>query len=454
MNHQRLPLQFLSIFIILATTPIAFAANFVEIPQVPDSSKHWTGWFLSSNDGFGHNYGTDEDNLRTYGINAGLSLPRRLLVHTDWTSFTDRNRSYERSLRNDELKLMAAFPWLYQSNSTVTALVYSGAGALFYGNFGTLKIQESAHGINNQHTRPIPHTYDDPSSHFLAYLYSELYFPRSFINLRSYAHVTHTTDFNLDLTANCWVIARMLQSSFALSYKWNSVKHAGKAIENCYNREDGLWLSNKTFIGFLMVERGVNLDNLHQYSFAGFRIGDFRHFDKPVSPFGLTYSIGWPIGHNSWIEFFRIYPWAEIEQLGLFLRTYSTENLIENNITHLDSDRHVRRTKETSIGAEISFFDPAVWTLLDGFLFAGTGFTRDMITTYDQLEARMLDRETRFMVHGGAGIRLMIPDVIFKKKGRAIGAELVANVRCNSSSTGIFSNPDLLLNWGLVFTER
>lgn len=438
----------------LATAWCAHAANFVEIPQVPDSSRHWTGWLLSSNDGFGHNYGTDEDNLRTYGLNAGLLLPGRLLVHTDWTSFTDRNSSYALSRRNDELKLLAAFPWFSYSGTAVISSVFSGAGALLYGNFGTRKIQESAHGINNNRTRPVPRMYDDPSSHFLAYLYSELFLPRSFINLRSYTHITHTADFNIDLTANYWVITRMLQSSFALSYKWNSVKHAGMAVENCYDREDGLWFSNKTFIGLLMVERGVNLENLHQYSFAGFRIGDFRHYDKPVSPFGFTYSIGWPIGHNSWIEFFRIYPWSTMEQLGLFLRTYSTENLIENNITHLDSDRRVRRTKETSIGAEMSFFDPSVWTPLDGFLFAGTGFTRDMITTYDQLEARMLDRQTRFMVHGGAGIRLMIPDVIFKKKGRVIGAELVANVRYNNSSTGIFSNPDLLLNWGLVFTER
>jgi hypothetical protein len=48
----------------------------------------------------------------------------------------------------------------------------------------------------------------------------------------------------------------------------------------------------------------------------------------------------------------------------------------------------------------------------------------------------------------------MIPDLIFKKPGRYVGAEIQANVRYGAQSSGIFSNPDLLLNWGLVFSER
>jgi hypothetical protein len=173
-----------------------------------------------------------------------------------------------------------------------------------------------------------------------------------------------------------------------------------------------------------------------------------------MSTFGFSYSLGWPIGHNSWIEYFRFYPFQAIQRLGLFLRTYHTENTIENNVTQLDDDRLIRRTKETSIGAELSFHDPANWKLLNGFAFGGVGFTRDTKSTYDQLEARVLKRKTTFMVHGGGGLRMLLPDIIFKADGRAVGAEIRVSVRQNAESTGIYSNPDLLLNWGLVFTER
>jgi len=430
------------------------ASNFVEIPHVSNKSNQSTYWLLSSNDGFGHNYGTDEDNLRTYGINAGASLFGRLLLHADWTSFTDRNRSYEASRRIDELKIVGAYRLLHLSHARVVSSLYSGGGVLSYGNFGTLAIQEGAHGINNNHTRPVPETYDAPTTHTMGYLYADIYFPELFTNLHTYAHRSNTSDYNIDISGSYQIVKPMLQSSFALSHRWNRVLHAGDAAKNCYDREDGTWLSNKTFIGPLMVERGFNLDNLSQFSYVGFRTGDIRTKGVPQSPFGFTYSIGWPIGHNSWIEFFRVYPFEKVNRLGLFLRTYHTENLIENTVTHLDDDRLARRTKESSIGAEYAFFDSEEYTLLNGFVFGGAGFTRDTKTTYDQLEARILDEKSSFMIHGGTGLRLLVPDFIFKVKGRGVGAEIRANVRYNANETGIFSNPDILLSWGLIFTER
>ena len=425
----------------------ATGSNFVEIPRVPDRNDQLTGWLLSSNDGFGHNYGTDEDNLRTFGINGGIALRKRLLLHGDWTSFTDRNSTYENSKRIDELRLLGACRFLHRNNPSVVASVFSGIGVLLYGDMGSLKIQEGAHGINNAHPRTIPHSYDAPTRHFLGYSYAELYFPRLFTNLHGYAHITHRGDYNAEISARYWVVKPMLQSSFGFSYKWNRVEHAGGAAKNCYEHENGLWLSNKTMIGPLVLERGFNLENLNQYSYAGVRIGEYRKPKNRFSRYGFAYSIGWPIGHNSWVEFFRFYLLPEYQRLGLTLRTYHTENTIENNITHFDDDRLIRRTKETSVGAEWAVFDPAEWTLINGFVFSGVGFTRDTKTTYDQLEARILEEKSSFMVHGGCGLRVMLPDFIFKAYNRGIGAEIRVNVRYNTRSTGIFSNPDLLLNW-------
>jgi hypothetical protein len=429
-------------------------SNFVEIPRVPDGEYRVTSWLLSSNDGFGHNYGTDEDNLRTFGIDAGVALRDRLLLHGDWTSFTDRNSTYEASKRIDEIRLLGGYRWLHRSNTLTKLKVFSGIGTLLYGDFGTLKIQERAHGINNAHPRSIPRQYDDPSAHLLLYSYAELYFPALFTNIHGYAHLTHTSDISLDLSGRYWVVHPMLQSSFAVSYKWNRVEHAGGVAENCYRRENGVWISNKTLIGPLLLERGWNLRTLHQYSYAGIRIGDFHKRTEGLSPFGFSYSLGWPIGHNSWVEFFRFYPFAEIQRLGFFVRTYHTENTIDNTITLADEDRLIRRTKETSFGAELSLHDPAEWTLLNGFIFCGAGFTRDTKATYDQLESRILTMKTTFMAHGGAGLRMMFPDVVTNAWLRRIGAEIRANVRLNAEDTGIYSNPDLLLSWGLVFTER
>jgi len=429
-------------------------SEFVEIPQVPDTVSSMVGWLLSSNDGFGHNYGTDEDNLRTFGIDAGVYLRQGVLVHADLTSFTDRNADRETSLRIDELKILGAWRLLNLYTGITALSVFTGAGMLLYGDFGTLSVQEGAHGINNDHTRPVPEHYDRSSAHALAYLYTDFRFPALHAQFCGYGHLTHDGDYNAEVNGGYWIVKPLLQSAFRLSYRWNKVAHAGSAAANCYEREDGPWLSNRTFIGPLLLERGFNLENLNQYSYAGFRLGDLRSERSQVSPFGFTYSIGWPIGHNSWIEFFRCYPLERLQRVGFFLRTYHTENLIENTVTRLDDDRQLRRTKETSIGAEVSFFDPDEWTLLDGFLFAGTGFTRDMLATYDQFETRFLDRQTRFMVHCGAGLRVLIPDVIRKVKGRAIGAEIRANFRFNNRTTGLFGNPDLLLDWGLVFTER
>ena len=71
-----------------------------------------------------------------------------------------------------------------------------------------------------------------------------------------------------------------------------------------------------------------------------------------------------------------------------------------------------------------------------------------------QFEARVLNSKTSFMVHAGCGLRLLIPDFLFKVYKRSIGAEIRINFRFNAENTGIYSNPDLLLNWGLVFTDR
>lgn len=447
-------IQHSAITLIAIGTIVLSASNYVEIPQVSKMNSQPMCWLLSSNDGFGHNYGTDEDNLRTYGINAGASLFGTLLVHTDWTSFTDRNSAYEKSRRIDELKLTGAYRLFHLSNAMAAASLYCGAGVLSYGNFGTLAIQKGAHGINNRHARPVPETYDNPTFHTLGYLSADVYVPALFARVDGYAHRTNSGDYNGNISGGYWVVKPMLQSSFALSYRWNNVGHAGRAAKNCYEREDGAWLSNKTFIGPLILERGFNPDNLNQFSFVGFRLGDIRTKGVRQSPFGFTYSIGWPIGHNSWIEFFRVYPFEKVNRAGLFLRTYHTENVMENNITHVDDDRQMRRTKETSLGAEYSFFSAEESTLLNAFLFGGAGFTRDTRTTYDQLEARTLDGTSSFMVHGGAGLRLLVPDFVFKAHGRGIGAEIRANIRYNAHETGIFSNPDILLNWGLIFTER
>jgi hypothetical protein len=148
-----------------------------------------------------------------------------------------------------------------------------------------------------------------------------------------------------------------------------------------------------------------------------------------------------------------------MQRLGFFLRTYHTENTFNNNtidsiVPGFYEARHLRRIKETSIGTEFSFNDPAKWSLLDGFVFGGVGFTREMLTSYDQLEARIYDLKTEPMVHAGCGIRLAIPDFVFHVPNRYIGAEIRANVRYNAHNTGIFSNPDLLLDWGLVFSEK
>lgn len=442
------------LLLIFFTVLPTVSSNYVELPRVPDSSSQCVGWLLSSNDGFGHNYGTDEDNLRTFGIDAGAFFLKRFLLHGDWTSFTDRNRAYEDSKRIDEIRLLGGYRWLHTAGPVVNLSIYSGTGALLYGNFGSLKIQENAHGLGDTRPRTVPREYNSSSNHILWYLYSEVFFPKLFTNLHCHAQVTRRGDYTIDASGGYWIIKPLLRSSFVCSYKWNRVIHAGSAAENSYKRENGFWLSNKTLIGPLVLERAFNLNNLHQYSYAGIRLTDFRNTGDRMTGAGFSYALGWPIGHNSWIEFFRVYPFAGYKRLGLFLRTYHTENLIENNLTGSDDDRLLRRTKETSIGTELSFNDQEEWKLFDAFVSGGIGFTRDMKTTCDQFEARILALKTSFMLHGGCGLRVQIPDFIFTKYGRTLGAEIRANVRYNAKETGIYSNPDLLLSWGLVFSER
>jgi hypothetical protein len=447
--------------LILLTVCSTGASNFVELPRTPDRELPFTAWLLSSNDGFGHNYGVDEDNLRTYGINVGASFLTRWLVSIDATSFTDRNRAPRpdelrspASRRIDELKLLGSFRWLSINRPQLFLSVYTGPGLLLYGNFGSLKLQESAHGINNEHTRPVPETYDAPSQSALGYLYAELYLPRLSVNVHSYAHFATPGNYNVDLSGGWWINKPTIQSSFTLSYKLNSVEHSGSAARNCYLRENGFWLSNKTLIGPLVVERGFNFNNLNQYSYVGFRFGDFWPVKTAPSPWRFSYSIGWPIGHNSWVEFFRLSPFADLPRLGFFLRTYHTENTFPNNVTLDDNDRRLRRTKETSLGAELTFSKEPAKSIVDAFAFGGAGFTRDMVSSYDMYEARFYETATSAMVHAGCGLRLSIPDFICRVYGRSLGAEIRINVRHNFSDTHIYSNPDLLLSWGLIFSEQ
>jgi hypothetical protein len=430
---------------------VAHAGNFFEFPREPNAKLPWLGWVVTSNDGFGHNFGTDEDTLRTFGIHLGFAFLDRFVLSFELQSLTDRNTTLAQSKRIDEIKSFFGGRFLLLRRPDVFLGMTGGIGAFFYGDFGSLGIQEAVH---DKEARPVPRNYDASSAHGMAFLYTELYFPKLFLNLHLYAHLTHTLDANIDLTAAYWVIKPMTQYKFSLGYRWNHVTHAGSAAQNVYERENGLYLSAKLMIGPIVLERGFNLFSLVQYAYVGFRIHDYQEHHNRTRHFRMTYSLGWPIGHNSWIEFFRIHPFKQASRVSFFLRTYHTENRIENQQTKRLDDRRIRRIKEVSLGAEMYLFDPDEPYLFNGFVFAGAGFSREMLTSYDQLESRFLQIDTFPLVHAGLGIRLNIPDFIFKEKGRFVGAEIRVNYRYSFGNAVVYSNPNLLLSWGLVFSER
>ena len=440
----------------LYTTTLAAGSNFFEPPLIAQTKEvPIGGWLLSSNDGFGHNYGTDEDNLRTYGINIGAWFLNRFLTTAEWQSFTDRNTTPEKSKRIDEIKILAGYKLFEHRSAPVHLSLYSGAGLLAYGDFGTLKIQEGAHQRGSEIPRTLPQTYDNVTTQDgLGFIYADAFLSAPIaLDASVYAHLTGTLDHNINLSLAGWMVKPMIQSSINVTYRYNSVTHSGSTARTVYDRETGFWLANKTYIGPLVIERGANINTLAQYSYVGFRVCDHTRDTTTTAGYRLSYSLGAPIGHNSWVEIFRVHPLESTPRIAFFFRNYHTENKFENNSTMLPDDRHVRRIKETSLGTELYFSDQKKYTPIDAFIFAGAGVCREMVTTYDQFEARFLEDVTAPMVHGGCGIRAMIPDLIFKKAGRYVGVELLVNVRYDAYSSNIYSNPDMLLSWGFVFSE-
>ena len=98
--------------------------------------------------------------------------------------------------------------------------------------------------------------------------------------------------------------------------------------------------------------------------------------------------------------------------------------------------------------------NPDVWFPLNGFVFAGAGFSREMLGTYDQLESRFLKMYTAAVVHAGCGVRLSIYDMIRSDRDSRLAAEIRINIRYTFAKNLLYSNPDLLLSWGLVFSDK
>ncbi len=438
---------------LLCLPSTSWAANFIETPLEPNADIPWLGWLYSSNDGFGYNYGTDEDTLRTFGLHLGGVFLNRWLIALSLESFTDRQQTKELAKRIDQFKGLLGFQVWRLNKPDISVSLRTGLGTLFYGDWGSLGIQEGAHG-QDPPPRPVPTAYDKDSFHAFGFLYGELYLPKHYVNVHLYAHLTHTLDANVDISLAYWVQKQMTQYKFTLGYKWNHVTHAGQAAQTVYTQETGLYLATKVMIGPFVFERGFNVQTLTQFSYAGLRFHNYKSHTNPTTHYRISYSLGFPIGHNSWIEYFRLHPFRGTSRVSFFLRTYHTENRIANQITNQLDDRKMRRIQVTSIGSELHFLEPDSPTFFNAFVFAGAGFSREMLTTHNQFEAQFFNLYTHPIVHVGMGVRIKCPDFIFKKKGRYIGVEMRVNYRYAFGDGFNYNNPNLLFSWGMIFSER
>ena len=100
-NYGKMPEKIPYVLVLLFYSIIS-AENFSPPPVLPDQAPALSIWALTSNDGFGHNYGVDEDNLRTFGLNLGALYKDRYLTMLDLSVLTDRNLTDSLSRRIDE----------------------------------------------------------------------------------------------------------------------------------------------------------------------------------------------------------------------------------------------------------------------------------------------------------------------------------------------------------------
>ena len=279
------------------------ASDFNRIPQVPDNRLPFLGWIYFANDGLGHNYGGEEDDLRTYGFTSGFAFLDSFLITADWQSFNDRNKDAANSLRIDEVKSLAGARIIPLNHRDLYLSLMGGLGGMFYGNFGTLGYQTNAHQMGGVKVRDIPHNYDFGSQSYLGFLYSELYFPHEFLNFTLYSHLTHKLDYSIDVSASYWMVKELTQIKFTIAYQYNRAENSGSVVRNVLNAENGFWFSSRVLLGPLVFERAVNFNTMNQSGNAGFKIDLFNLLQTNCnSAYRYTYSFGWPIGHNSNIE--------------------------------------------------------------------------------------------------------------------------------------------------------
>ena len=424
------------------------ASDLNPIPLEPTHPFPHLGWLYFANDGLGNNYGDEEDDLRTYGLTTGFAFANRFLVTLDWESFTDRNYDLAHSMRNDEIKSLIGTRYLSIVNKSLSLWSMAGVGGMFYDNFKTLRLQEKAHAMGNLRPRTVPQVYDVPSQHGLGFLYSELYFPSTGINLTQYAHLTNDLDGSIAFSLSYWIVKEWEQAKIGLTWQYNRAESAGSVVRNVLAAENGLWLKSQIMIGPVVLERGCDLLQFNQVGNSGFRFTTGIHENRSQG-YRFTYSFGFPIGHNSNCEMFQIHPFANLPKLSLFLSNYQTEDTY-------NYDQWRRIKKAVTVGPQWYLHDPEQWNLFNFFVYGGVGVTREALTTgdMDQFRSRILSTATLPTALAGVGYRVEIPDFIFKNRGRYFGADLKAEIYGVTSTESLYTNPYFLLSWDMFISER
>ena len=426
------------------------AVNFREIPQFPGNKMNNLFWLYTSNDGLGYDLGDDWDDMRTYGFLSGALLFEHLLLSLDFHCFTDRNAATEDSKRIDEIKMLSGWKAASLVKDNLYLHLFIGGGALLYGNFGTVALQESFHSLSPE-SRPITHVYEESDAMAFAFYYLEAGDLLGLnLNLRSYGHITNRADFNIDLTLGWWVTGSLSDYCMSFSCKFNGTDSLSQVAQNVYAAENGLWYTNTMMAWILFFERSIGLGSGIPMGTVGIRLGAAQSKGKSM-PFRFDYLFAWNLGINSNVDMYRIHPFAALRNLDFFLRFQNIEDFRFETWEMI-------RCHTVSAGIDYYLWNPDTfnwknpWEWLNPFVFAGAGFVRDRQITHDAFHAQVLDQRILPVLHTGGGVRLQIPDIIFGNEKTNYGAEFMCNVRFTLGDT-LYFNPHVSLVLGAYISE-
>ena len=384
------------------------------------------------NDLFSFGVTSNPDDLRSFGISAGIAYRSGWSAELHASGLTNRYTNAAEGRRMDEASLFAAYSiaaFQTEGNSSFDASISPGIGLIAAGDLGFAHMQKLIHKLLFIPVIAIP--YETPgeitvhpalSLQAVCRFRSPLMLPYMFIMLSSTSCYAPGYIWNTIGRADIgWSFCQAAYLSMGIGYTVSESLSTRKVHDLVSRFEHGVTAYLESRLGVISLRYRWNLNQLHGYSSLGIDLGGKDHkkadgrdvvlTQSMVLPFrSLATTFRYALGNNSGLFFRNLFYSRKAESIIPAHQTMSAW------LIGLDLDVPLRT-------------DDHSWTW---FIAAGAGFRRTLLVSYAGGTAyyKVEMDDLHPCIEASAGIRVF-QDSRFAWKGAAYGIESSIGIQYN-----------------------